>query len=305
MASVSKTLQCWNKYSFGKVNKRLQDKKRELQHIRNLPRTPAMIPKEKQLMQDIEDRLHREEVMWAQRSRLTLLAEGDNTRYFHARASSRHKTNWILKIKCNNGTITSVQEDIVQEGLQYFQQLFMSQCNMSHPEVAAAIHTLPVKISNSHNSQLTAPYTTDDITAALFQLHPYKEPGIDGYLPLFYQKYWQLLKDHFTHCCLQFLNHGQLESSINDTIITLIPKQENAQTMDMFRPISLSTVMAKTISKAITNRLQLIVTEVITPEQTTFLHNRSITDNFLIAHEKSHYIKNVGQRKKNLGFIKT
>ncbi|KAL9684752.1 hypothetical protein QQ045_022193 [Rhodiola kirilowii] len=68
--------------------------------------------------------------------------------------------------------------------------------------------------------------------------------------------------------------------------------------MEEFRPISLTSVVAKTVAKVVVNRLQQILPEVISPEQSAFIKGRLITDNYLIAHEAAHHIKNTRYGRK-------
>jgi hypothetical protein len=55
----------------------------------------------------MDELLHREEVMWMQRSRISWLREGDkNTSFFHNKASGRARKNKILKLKKEDGSFT-------------------------------------------------------------------------------------------------------------------------------------------------------------------------------------------------------
>ncbi|KAL9680841.1 hypothetical protein QQ045_012621 [Rhodiola kirilowii] len=79
---------------------------------------------------------------------------------------------------------------------------------------------------------------------------------------------------------------------MNKTLITLIPKKKDADRMEDWRPISLCTVAVKIITKILAMRLQSILDKVISPAQSAFIKGRIISDNFVIAHEISHYLKN-------------
>lgn len=38
-----------------------------------------------------------------------------------------------------------------------------------------------------------------------------------GLIPIFYQKFWDVLGDHVTSSCTQWLNFGEFPHDINDT----------------------------------------------------------------------------------------
>lgn len=91
--------------------------------------------------------------------------------------------------------------------------------------------------------------------------------------------------------CLKLINH---------TKISLIPKVENPETVNNFRPFSLCNVTYKIITKLIVNRLQPIIEKCISNNQGAFAPKRSIHDNILIAHE---ILSTFKRRKGRMGAI--
>ena len=77
---------------------------------------------------------------------------------------------------------------------------------------------------------------------------------------------------------------------LNQSIIVLIPKGDIQESCKDFRPINLCNVAYRIIFKVLTNRLQMIIHELITPFENAFAKGRSITDNIRIAHEVLRYI---------------
>ena len=67
--------------------------------------------------------------------------------------------------------------------------------------------------------------------------------------------------------------------------------------MKMFRPISLCTVAYKTVTKIIANRLQLLLPNLIGPNQTSFVPGRHIVDNIVVAQEVVHSMRRKTRRK--------
>ena len=130
-----------------------------------------------------------------------------------------------------------------------------------------------------------------EIKKALFDMHPYKAPGPNGFQAFFYQKYWDLTGNKLTHVALEVLDGKPLPRDLNDTFLVLIPKIENLHFVSQLRPIGLCNVAYKVITKAIVNRLKPILNKVIAPTQTSFVPNRKITDNAVIVQEMLHSMR--------------
>lgn len=101
------------------------------------------------------------------------------------------------------------------------------------------------------------------------------------------------------------LNGGIIEEGVNDTTIVLIPKIKNPVRLNEFRPISLCNVTGKIITKILANRIKAILPEIISENQSAFILGRSITDNYLIAHETSHFIHTRNRQKAGFFSLKT
>jgi hypothetical protein len=56
-------------------------------------------------------------------------------------------------------------------------------------EVLAAV---PSSITSDMNAKLIAPFEEHEINTAIFQMHPTKAPGSDGYLAHFFERHWYL-----------------------------------------------------------------------------------------------------------------
>ncbi|PRQ29705.1 putative RNA-directed DNA polymerase [Rosa chinensis] len=142
------------------------------------------------------------------------------------------------------------------------------------------------------NTSLCSQYTCEEVKEALFQMYPTKSPGLDGMPPLFFQHYWESIRDDITDAVHNFLQIGQLLKQINYTHICLIPKVATPESMADLRPIALCNVIYKLCSKVIANRLKLILPQIISPFQSAFIPSRLITDNTLAANELAHFIHN-------------
>lgn len=71
--------------------------------------------------------------------------------------------------------------------------------------------------------------------------------------------------------------------AINATFLTLIPKSENTDFPDQFRPIALCNFIYKIISKVLANHIKNILPLLICPQQTGYVESRQILDNIILS----------------------
>ena len=74
--------------------------------------------------------------------------------------------------------------------------------------------------------------------------------------------------------------------------------------MKEFRPISLSNVVYKLISKTLANRLKSVLPQIISENQSAVLSERLITDNVLVTFELMHYLDHKKEGKESFMAVK-
>ena len=130
---------------------------------------------------------------------------------------------------------------------------------------------------------------------------PTTAPGPNGMSPVFYKSFWHIVGNDVTSIVLNALNSGVVHESLNSIFISPIPKIKNPKKFFDFRPISLCNVIYKLISKVLVNCLKLVLPNIASDSQSSFLSRRLITDNVLVAFETLHYLKR--KTKGKLGFM--
>lgn len=78
---------------------------------------------------------------------------------------------------------------------------------------------------------------------------------------------------------------------LNDTNVVLILKKENAQRMTELKPIALCNVLYKILAKVLENRLKVVLSSIISENQSTFFLGRNISDNVLVVFEIIYHMK--------------
>ena len=120
------------------------------------------------------------------------------------------------------------------------------------------------------NVDLAREFTKADIDHALKQMAPFKAPGPDCMLPIFYQHYWHLIGDDVARAVLYYLQNGYFPPDLNHNYLTLIPKVKKPEQVTELQPIALCNVLYKLVLKVLANRLKKILPLIISETQSTF-----------------------------------
>ncbi|CAM8893848.1 unnamed protein product [Rhodiola kirilowii] len=298
----SEAFAVWNKEKFGKVRRRINELREELEMIRMQDRDREVIEREEVLIARIDEWRFREEILWRQRSRAEWLREGDrNTSYFHAKATRRKEINTITRLQNRDGVWVSDDNQIANLIKEYFTEIFSSSIKHSEREYFRHFSSVTRKITADMASKLCEPVTPMEVQAAIFQMSPTKAPGPDGFHAMFYQKYWHIVKESVVAEVLGVFRRGRMEEGMNETTIVLVPKNKKPKRLEEFRPISLCNVSAKIVMKILSNRLKEILPKIVSEAQGAFVPGRLISDNILLAHEVLHFIKS--RKNQRVGFF--
>jgi hypothetical protein len=141
------------------------------------------------------------------------------------------------------------------------------------------------QLSQTESRGLTKPFSEAEVKEAVWDCDSYKSPGPDGINFGFYKDFWENLRGDVMRFVSEFHRNGKLAKGINSTFIALIPKIDNPQRLNDFRPISLVGSLYKILAKVLANRLRLVIGSVVSESQTAFVRDRQILDGVLIANE--------------------
>ncbi|KAK6146582.1 hypothetical protein DH2020_020451 [Rehmannia glutinosa] len=300
----SENLHNWSRTEVGCLTKRISKVKN---HIATL--------KKKVITEEIKREIHEQsklydflleqnDIKWKQRAKQHWYKEGDrNTSYFHRFASIRRDINHISYLKDSNGQAHSDDPSIERIIRDYFENIFASSYP-SNSDLQPVLKRIRPRVTASMNTQMTQPYSANEVRKALKEMHPFKSPGPDGMSPVFYQKFWHIVGNDVTNTVLNFLNNLDISHISNFTHIVLIPKLKKADILTQFRPISLCNVVYKLASKCIANRIQYFLPDIISESQSAFIPGRLITDNILLAYETHHFMRSKTSSSRGLMSVK-
>jgi len=103
-----------------------------------------------------------------------------------------------------------------------------------------------------------------------------KSPSPDGFNFGFINFCWDEIKVDFIRAIHNFEEDGRWPRGMNASFISLIPKVDNPQQLNDFRPISLVGCLYKIMAKILSLRLKKVLHRVINARQSAFLEGRGL-----------------------------
>ncbi len=125
LTTVRDALRRWNKELFGKVETEIAKKKEELKYLQENINSVADVRRESEQREQLDQLLHREEILWSQKAGKEWDLKGDrNTKYFQTVVRNRRRHNRIIQIKNEEDVWISDQTQIQHCFCAYFQKLY-------------------------------------------------------------------------------------------------------------------------------------------------------------------------------------
>ena len=155
-------------------------------------------------------------------------------------ANGRHRKKHIHSLVQDEGTIVG-HEQLKSYITNYYKGLFGApeEGNFSLDESCTT--DIP-QVSAAENNLLTPLYSEEEVRKTVFQMEHNKAPGPDGFPAEFYQNFWHVIKADLLQL-FACLHGGQLELfRLNFGEIILLPKINEADRIQQYRPICLLNV---------------------------------------------------------------
>ncbi|KAK9994753.1 hypothetical protein SO802_024456 [Lithocarpus litseifolius] len=259
-----------------------------------------LVKLEDELLRDMDLVLKQEEELWALKSRVNWMIQGDrNTNFYHVSTLVRRKRNQIMAIKNVVGDWINEEGKIKEFIRSGFEQIFLS----SHSCVSRldpATSQWQLRLSELEKVNVSGGVSEEEIKAALWSLKPFKAPGPDGLHAGFFQKFWPIVGKSVIEEVQKIFDDRKVPEALNSTHIALIPKIRGPETLGNYRPISLCNTVYKVVTKIIVARLRPYLDKIISPMQTAFVPSRKGIDNIIIAQEIIH---SLGKKKGKTGYM--
>ncbi|XP_060177940.1 uncharacterized protein LOC132607880 [Lycium barbarum] len=210
-------------------------------------------------------------------------SEGDkNTRYFRSLVKGRRKRIQIKRIKDATGNWLEDADRVAGEAVNFFHKTFTQE---EVSEDSPILNHIPELITEEDNRLLAEQPTMEEVQKAVFQLNGDSTCGPDGFSGIFYQKCWEVIKADVFSVVKAFFEGQTLPKSITHTNLVLLPKKNVVESFSDMRPISHNNFINKFISRVVHDRVDKLLTRVISPNQSGFVKSWNIIENVLFTQE--------------------
>eukprot|EP00253_Pinus_taeda_P019493 PITA_19493 len=178
-----------------------------------------------------------------------------------------------------------------KEFKDYFREILREPPGNRDQAIRKITQHIPKIITEDHNNKLLQSISLQEVEEALGQLKDGKAPGPDGFTANFFHEFWELIKMEVWELVEESRTMHWLLPSLNTTFIALVPKGDEPNKPDKYRPIALCNAIYKLISKVLANRLKPLLPLLISPEQTGYVEGRQIMDGIILSNEVIHSLK--------------
>lgn len=159
--------------------------------------------------------------------------------FFHRAVQTRSSRNSIKSLINEAGETLINPAAIKRETVLHFQKFLQVQDQSSKADSLPMLQDLIYyRCSPDSAAGLVAPVSAEEIISAIRALPNDKVSGPDGYTKEFFVAAWPVVGAEFIISVHSFFLFGFLPTGVNATILSLIPKIEDAQRMKDYRPIA-------------------------------------------------------------------
>ena len=234
------------------------------------------------------------------RTKAQFLEEGErSTRYFYSLEKSRKADQTIRFLTKDNLDIVSEPQDLLKETHHFYKQLFTAQPIDVQARDKFLNCAIP-KLSDDARESCEGLITKEELRKALMAMENNKSPGFDGLTSNFYKHFWPVLGEKLTRVFNYAFNNGLLSLSQRRGIITLLFKKGDRTQLKNWRPVTLLNTDYKILTKALANRLQQVLPQIVNSDQTASIKGRTINDNTRLLNDVISY---VNEKNTSLAFI--
>ncbi|KAJ8435083.1 hypothetical protein Cgig2_033623 [Carnegiea gigantea] len=180
---------------------------------------------------------------------------------------------------------------------QFYRDLLGIQSTTRSP-IDMEVITQDNVLTSEQQVRMCRSFSCSDIKEAIWSIPYHKSPGPDGFSSGFFKATWAQMGPLVCSALHDFFKIATMPRAVSTTKLILIPKVQNPQHANEFRPISCCNVIYKCITKLIYQRIKEVLLELIYPSQGGFVQERELLYNVLLCQDlaKGYQRKHISPR---------
>jgi len=221
------------------------------------------------------------------RSKAKWIEDGEKcTKYFLQLETRNFKTKYIKTLNTEKRTIRD-QKEILQEQEQFYSQLYKAthdNTNCSNSNPCSLFSNKANTLTDVEKQACDMNITIAECSKSLAELNNNKSPGSDGFTTEFYKFFWPDIQQHVFNSFQYSFQSGMLSNNQREAILSLLPKpNKDLRLLKNWRPISLLNTDYKILTKLLANRLQNVISSIVSEDQSGYIKNRYIGENIRLV----------------------
>ena len=189
-------------------------------------------------------------------------------------------------IVSENNQIIKCQEKILEAQKCFYEKL----CKRDEEVLFTLSNSTDVRVSEGVKQKQEEAFTKEEITTAVRQLARNKTPGLSGLSSDFFKMFWTKIGDTFYEAICHMYTKRMVPNTMKKSVLNLIPKINcDLRFLKNLCPISLFSTSYKVIEKAVANRLETSLPEVINRDQQGFMKDRQMATNIRLIFDLLKY----------------
>ena len=143
-----------------------------------------------------------------------------NTTYFHGLAAARRRHNRIVMLKDDQGNWVEDLQLLKNMGVDFYSRLYLADIGCKKFLISGMFP----RLAEEDIVLLSAEFSDQEISTALFSMGGWKAPGRDGLSAMFFQSNWTHVKNSILEWVKEIFRNPSGIKNINHTFLSLIPK---------------------------------------------------------------------------------
>ena len=159
---------------------------------------------------------------------------------------------------------------------KYYSDLYSSEFPHDTSHMTEFLDNLDIpSIAQDQSESLERPLDKQEVENSIRDMQSGKAPGPDGYPIEFFKKFSSQLTPLLLNMFNHSLEQSSLPRSLTEALITVLLKPgKDAMDCSSYRPISLFNADVKIISKVLATRINSVISDIISADQTGFMRGR-------------------------------